>query len=537
MKVFLFFAFTVWPLFSAGASTESSIRLTGEGQAGMPLVTFPDADTVSFRSVASEGALLGSNGTMWCPLPRRFSHRILQYVTVRNRKEDGHSAREAGTGKPAWMSLRARIHGTDEWVTWSDQFGALKAVPYASPDQLNWSSYLGFNERVGNRGIDGVLVANQSNGSCPAAPIRIHEMQLVFLHSGSRGVTDRMFDLSKARQLNGLTWCYRLDSARGLSLAPGHSFVFELPKVAYPWIGSLALKHRKDPELLPGGESSMDTWDQNPAYVRVEIHDAKSGQWIRWADRWGSDKFAEARPADNPEDETLHSCLRAFGRILADKARITNVSKGDPVRSEARIHEFQVSYYPERSGVDSFEHIFTPETVFPDPENKVMVALQGGGERLEGRYPAAIPLGPGYRSRVAAIAALPSGHSFPMTIDPPAPGRRDGLGRLIIPLPEKGRLIMGELAIGDLDVTTMTKNKDGGFGRTGRAELSVRLHNRTVPGRDFPALIRYNIGPAGSIIFGAPRGAESLQRGDELVVSVDFDVAFLMGYRISCSGD
>ncbi|HNW34647.1 MAG TPA: hypothetical protein PKM25_06930, partial [Candidatus Ozemobacteraceae bacterium] len=504
----------------------------------MPLVICPDADTVSFRSTASEGVLLGSNGTMWCRVPSRFSHKILQFVTIRNRKDDEDSAGATATpGKPAWMSIRARVRGTDRWITWSDQFGSLKAVPPASLNQLNWSSFLGYNEQLGSRGIDGVLVVNQSDGRSPAAPIRIHEINLVFLHTGSRGTTDRVFDLSRARRVNGLTWRYQLDSVRGLPLAPGHSFEFELPEKSFPWIGSLALKHRKDPALLRGGRSSMDGWDQDPAYVRVEIRDAETGLWTRWADRWGSDKFAEARPADNPEDETLHSGLRTFGRIRADRARITNVSKGDPVRSEVRIHELQVSFYPDRSGAGSFERIFTPETVFPDPENGVLVALQGGGERLEGRYPGAIPLGPGYRSRVAAIAALPAGHSFPMTIDPPAPCRRDGLGRLIIPLPERGRLLLGELAIGDLDVTALTKNKDGGFGRTGRAELSVRLRNRSVPGRDFPALIRYNIGPAGLITFGVPQGAGPLQPGDELVISVDFDVAFLMGYRVSCTAD
>lgn len=537
-KLFLYLVFVMASVFLTETSAEATDGRHGTLHARMPLVVYPDADTVSFRCSDSNGVLLGSDSTMWCPLPRRFSNRILQYVTVRNRKDDGDFAGPTSVKEDmAWMSLRARVTEKGEWITWSDQFGALKPVPSAALNCLNWSTFLGFDKRLKGRGIDGVLIRNQSDGSSSAAPIRIHEINLVFLHSGPRGITDRVFDVSQARHVNGLTWCYKLDTARGLSLAPGHSFEFELPEEPFPWIGALVLKHRKDPALLRGGETTMDAWDQDPAYVRVELHDANTGLWIRWSDRWGSDKFAEARAAGNPEDETLHSGLRVFGRIRADKARLTNVSKGDPLRSQVRIHEFQVVFYPDRSGIESFEHVFTPETSFPDPDNGVLVALQGGGERLAGRYPGAIPLGHGYKSRIAAITTLSSGHAFPMTIEPPAPCRRDGLGRLVIPLPHQGRLVMGELAIGDLDVTAMTTNKDGEFGRTGRAELSVRFRNRTVPGRDFPALIRYNVGPAGLIVFGAPQGAGPLRPGDELVISVDYDVAFLMGYRISCATD
>lgn len=496
----------------------------------------PDADTVSYTSIATRGVEIQAGESLGCGLPPSFRNRILQYAVARYAKDPACSP-EAGTHDPhpVWIGLRARPAGTSDDVIWTDQFGPNKFVPGGRPKQ---STFLGFPELLAGRAIDGVTVCNNAPAGTASASMRLQRVDLVFLHRGLRTSPGMVRRFAQPGNLNTLARRFRLDAKNGLELAPGHSFEFELSETAaFPWVAYLVLKHRKDPSLVASPSADVDGRDPNPAYILVEIHDAKTGLWSRWADRYGAAKFSESRAADNPEDETLHNGLRTFGRIRADAIRITNVGKGDPRLSAARIHELQVVYYPETSSVRSFEQIFTPETAFNDPEKGILIPLLGGGPRLEGKFPGAVPLGPGRRERIAAIAALPASHSFPVTIEPEGPCRVDVLGRLVIPLPERGRLVMAEVAIGDLDVTTMERNKDGFYGRAGRAELTAWLRNRNVSGRQLPVLIRNNIGMAGLVTLGAPAAAGPLQPGDELVLSVNFDVAFLMGYRITWSAD
>jgi hypothetical protein len=488
---------------------------------------FPDCDTVSFTAPNPDGFEVSPADEFWCPVPRRFAGRILQFAVVQYRKDQASGS--------AWITLRARIQSTGESISWEDQFGSRKYAPPAPANRPKQSSFLGFPDLLGHRPITGIFVGNATDKDQVPAMLRLHRVDLVFLHSGPRVPSDRVTHFSHCDRPNSLTRRFRLDSVRGVPLSPGQSFEFHLPaNEAHPWLAYLVLKHRKEPSLLsPDAGPQGTSWDQNPAYILVEVLDAGSGLWRRWADRYGAAKYSEPREAHNPEDETLHNGLRTFGRIQAGRIRITNIGRGDPARSEARIHELQAVFYPDRTGTTSLERIFTPETVFNNPENNRPIPLLGGGPRLSGRFPDAIPLGPGYRNRTAAIAELPASHSFPVTLEPPAPCRRDGLGRLIIPLPEHGRLVMAEFALGDLDVVSLEPNKDGFFGRSGRAELTVWLRNRSRPGRFFPLLIRNNIGMAGLVTTGAPVNAETLESGDELVISVSFDVAFLMGYRIT----
>ncbi len=513
----------------------SAETLTGVAANGMTM-TRPDLDTISYAAIATEGVAIQAGESLWCALPSSFRTRALQYAVARYAKDPACSP---GPGvrdpHPAWIGLRARPAGSSEDVIWKDQFGPNKFVPEGRPKQ---STFLGFQELLDGRAIDGVSVSNDAPAGTASGSMRLHRLDLVFLHRGLRSLPDAVRRFTQPDEINTLARRFRLDTRNGLELAPGHSFEFELPGAAeFPWIAYLVLKHRKDPALVASSTANADGWDPNPAYILVEIHDARTGLWTRWADRYGAAKFSEPRAADNPEDETLHNGLRTFGRIRADAIRITNVGKGDPRLSVGRIHELQVVYCPDTASTRSFGQTFTPETAFNDPEKGILIPLLGGGPRLEGRFPGAVPLGPGRRERIAAIAALPASHTFPVTIEPEGPCRVDGLGRLVIPLPERGRLAMAEVAIGDLDVTSMEQNKDGFYGRTGRAELTAWLRNRNVPGRQYPVLIRNNVGMAGLIMMGAPGAAGPLQAGDELVLSVNFDVAFLMGYRITWSAD
>ncbi len=493
-----------------------------------------DPDTWVLAAPASTGVEVRAGGSLWCPVPPDLRGRVLQFVVVNYRRDaDGAKA-------PAWIGVRlqpesdrSETHRGVGPITWTDQFGPRKFVPVAPPNRPKQSTFLGCNDLLGNRPLAGAFIDNRADEGS-SATMRVHRVDLVFLARGNRVAPERTATFAGAEQLNTLCWRHRLDTRVGRPLAPGESCEFVMPESgAFPYIAYIVLKHRKDPLLWPEGAADTAARDPNPAYMLVEVRDARTGLWRRWADRYGVAKYSEVRAPENPEDETLHNGLRTFGRVAADRVRVTNVGTGDPRLAVARVHELQVTFYPDVASACRREQIFTPETAFNAPERGVLIPLIGGGPRLEGRFPGAVPLGPGWRARLAAIGTLPASHTFPVTEEPPFPCRRDGLGRFVIPLPERGRLLMTEFAIGDLDVTTLQPNKDGFFGRAGRAELTVWLRNRAVPGRCFPAIVRNNIGMAGLIAIGAPPGAGPLQAGDELVAAVTGDVAFLMGYRVT----
>ncbi|MBF0406406.1 MAG: hypothetical protein HQM10_03555 [Candidatus Riflebacteria bacterium] len=498
-------------------------------------VSFPKPDTVSFSSPVPNGIPVQRAERLWCKIPDNFSDRILQFVVVRYRKDFSNLPLPGQRDTlPVFLGISA-VQGKP--ILWSDQFGAEKYVPPTLPEMSKQSTFLGFSEILKGKPAEGIFIENLTKDPAASAPILIHKVDLVFLHHGDRCKPENITRFNRAEMINSLTLRYRLDSSKGLELRPGQSFEFLLPEnLNFPWITYLVLKHRKDPSLMSKTdmESSQDT---NPAYMLVEVHDSKTDTWIRWADRYGSAKYSEVRSADNPEDETLHNGLRTFGKIKPDKIRVTNIGTGDSRLSTARVHELMVVFYPDNSSAEKSEQIFTPETAFNDPVKGILIPLIGGGPRLDGKFPGAIPIGPGFKERIASISALPASHTFQLAIDPPPPARRDSLGHIVIPLPEKRHLLMAEFAIGDLDVTALNKNKDGFFGRTGCAELTVWLRNKSVPGRHFPAIIRNNIGMAGIITLGLPTNAGQTQPGDELVVSVSNDVAFLMGYRVTYSSD
>lgn len=500
---------------------------------------YSDSDTVTYASTASDGVEIRAGENLWCEVPDSFKDRLLQYAVVKYRKDPRCGPENAPRDPhPAWIGLRAKPRGSTGEIVWKDQFGPNKFVPAVPGDRTKQSTFLGFADLLDGKAVEGVRVCNDAAAGMASAAMRLHRIDLVFLHRGPRVAPVSVRRFTRSEGLNTLARRFRLDTKNGLELPPGRSFEFELPEQPdFPWVAYLVLKHRKDPALVSATSTAAEGWDPNPAYILIEIRNAATGLWARWADRYGAAKYSEPRTADNPEDETLHNGLRTFGRIRADRIRITNVGIGDPRLSVARIHELQVVFYPDCASARSFEQIFTLETAFNDPAKNLLIPLLGGGPRLQGKFPGAVPLGPGSRARAAAIAALPASHTFPVTLDPPGPCRLDGLGRLVIPLPGRGRLVMAEVAIGDLDVTTMEPNKDGFFGRPGRAELTAWLRNRSVPGRSFPALIRNNIGMAGLVTFGAPIAAGPLRAGDELVLSVNFDVAFLMGYRVTCADE
>jgi hypothetical protein len=178
------------------------------------------------------------------------------------------------------------------------------------------------------------------------------------------------------------------------------------------------------------------------------------------------------------------------------------------------------------------ERIYTPETVFNNMASNILVPLFGGGARLGGKFPGAIALGIRANQRINAIAQLTDRLRFSTGEKPGEGSYLDGLGRLHIALPANKKLVQFEAALGDLDITSMKYNKDGYFGRSGKAEASIFIRNKDVASRSFCLIARNNIGMAGLIATGAPNNDFTTIEGDEIIIQVDFDVAFLMGFRI-----
>jgi hypothetical protein len=330
--------------------------------------------------------------------------------------------------------------------------------------------------------------------------------------------------------LNRATARFTLDAANGVDLLAGHSMEFVFPDFFKGReILQVILKHRKDPEHA-ADKNDFLAYDANAAYILCEAHSSIDNFWYRWADRSSYAKFSEVRTADNPENETLHNGLRTFGRIKPDRFRLTNVATGDPALAIARVHELEIVFAPDLGQVKYLERIFTPETVFADAASGRSVPLLGGGPRLAGRFPGAIILGKNRDAREKKIGKLPSPHFF-VTGKPGAGERIDRNGNMLIDLPTHRSIEMIELAIGDLDVTNPELNKDGYTGRSGMAQVSVYLQNSA--SSFVPLLEKNNVGMAGMIICGGPLPESGIVNSAKLLIKVENDEAFLMGYRIA----
>jgi hypothetical protein len=292
------------------------------------------------------------------------------------------------------------------------------------------------------------------------------------------------------------------------------------------------LKHRKDPSYSQS-ISDPDAYDPNAAYILCELHNKDNKLWYRWADRSSLAKFSEVREKENPEDETLHNGLRTYGLIYPDSFRLTNVGIGDPLKAVSNIHSLELVFLPEQKGIRFMEEIYTPETAFNDLTKGILVPLLGGGPRLGGKFPNAVVLGIRAKDRIKKISLLHKKYQFEVNQNTGANAYLDGKNRLHIKLPAHKTLEQVEIAIGDLDLTSMSYNKDGYFGRSGKAEATIYLENKENRNRKYVLIMRNNVGMAGFISVGSPKAGFRTIENDEVVVQVNFDVAFLMGYRIA----
>lgn len=494
-----------------------------------------DPDTILFKSGVGHGITIGDGEAVEFVIPAEFRGRVPDYSVIKHRKDRSFMEDpRAFDENSAWISVLFRDSATGIWHKWQDQFGPEKraaVAPWFKPKQ---NTLYNFPEYVGRFMPDRVRVINRGSGDVDRAVASISSLEMVFLTAADRCTAENKTISADSRIKNTLAIEYSVAKPEGLELRPGHSIEFVFPAgFAGRNIASVILRHRKDP-VFAVDQTYFDAFDPDAAYILCEAHSSIDQNWYRWADRSSFAKFSEVRTADNPENETLHNCLRTFGRIAPDRFRITNVAKGNPEKAIANFHGLEVVFEPVASVTQRIEKIFTPDTAFSDSRAGNPVPLLGGGPRLNGRFPGAVLLGAGRQARAAALAALPDQHYFEICEDP-SPAGIETDGSLRLPLPPGCVIQQVELAIGDLDITSLEYNKDGYFGRSGSAQVSVSILKEG--GSRIHLLENGNVGMAGWITCGGPVEKYVTGLHDSLLINVENDVAMLMAYGISLTDE
>ncbi len=491
--------------------------------------TVVDEDGIEFSFGNGRGIQLRNNQALIFVIPEPFRERRPDYAYIHHRKDRVYFFPDENGIDPNDARIRVDFFDPQKqtWVTWADQFGPLKRSSCSPPSRPKTNTLYNLSENVGPFSPTMVRVVNEARGDSALAVATFHRLGLAFLHQRENsGRKTRFF--SDFQRTNQLMLSFKSSQESGEALGQGEVFELTLPvELQNHSIFHLILKHRKDPSLAADPEN-YDAFDANAAYVLCEVRDRRSGYWHKWADRSSLKKFSEIRAADNPENETLHNCLRTFGNIEPDRIRLTNVGHGDPKKCIAMIHGLEVLFCPDFSAPTVLSELFTPETSFAG--RQMPVPLLGGGPRLGGLFPGALILGPERQKRLQAIAALPEKHRF-LCGSETGPGYRiDDDGNLRIRLPANKTIESVELAIGDLDVTSLEYNKDGYFGRSGMAVATIELLSN---GESVEKLLENNnIGMAGMIICGGPVSGCQTGNNDEIRVRIANDNAFLMGYRV-----
>lgn len=489
------------------------------------------ADKIEFKIGKTRGLQLKNQQCFEFIVPEVFRNRIPDYSYIRHRKEHVYYSENDKGLDPnnPWVQVTFHNPEDNRWYVWSDQFGPLKRSAARPDEKPKKNTLYNFRQNVGVFSPDKIRITNLAQGDPELAIASIHKLGMVYLNQRETEASKTTV-FTEYFQPNNLTLRFIADYEHGMQLKKNHSFVFAIPEqLQNKSIFHIILKHRKALSLAHD-PLNPEAYDPNAAYILVEAHNKETGYWHKWADRSSLAKFSEVRTHDNPEDETLHNCLRTFGAISPDKIRLTNVGLGEPDKCISRIHELEVVFYPDVASSESIEKIFTPETSFSKPQTGQPVPLLGGGPRLDGKFPGALVLGKNFQKRIEAIQQLPQKHSFKTAAKSSKGYKITEEGDLLIKLPVNKQIESIELAIGDLDITAMDYNKDGYFGRSGRAQASIYLLKEGK--RAFTLLTANNIGMAGMIVSGGPTENYVTGNNDFIKVEVENDNAFLMGYRV-----
>ena len=479
---------------------------------------------VTYKAAPKEGYALQANQRVVFSVPQSFSERTLAFARLRFRKDLDDAPQEAGAWDDNGSYVRFLIQNGDEWRYWADQFGKEKRAAPRPVSKAKKSTFYNVNIF----GAKKVALENRGEGDPKKSLCYVHSLTLTFLGENKLGHFQRAErHFRNPQTINAQTIRFNVNEKEGEPLCKGQQWDFHIPQAfQQQHLLYAVLSHRKKPG---NAVDIVDGIDPHPAYLQFRALDRNSGKWHWWVDRYSRAKYSEVREKENPEDEILHNCLKCLGPIEPSRVSLTNEGYGNANYSIAHVHSLDLAFRPSFAGANLKALILTPQTAFTDLNKGAIVPLFGGGPRLDGRFPNALALGVRRRQRQRAIAGLPKKHRFALaqTPLPQAQGRVDGLGRLHIPLPVGQEFIFFEVIIGDLDVTSLAKNKDGYFGRSGRAELSIHY------GKERQALVTgQNVGMA-CLITAAPKKSPTIiKEGDELLLTVHRDVAFLMGYRL-----
>jgi len=314
---------------------------------------------------------------------------------------------------------------------------------------------------------------------------------------------------------------YPIPQYEGRKLRPGHQLMFKIPEEFKERIvRDVILRHRKDSKYAV--DIGSDKWDPNGAYSRVELHNSGSGEWIGWKDPKGykTDKFAEPRSAENPEEEVLHDWIATVGAISADAVRVTNVGD-NPKFSISNVHGLEIVFYPEFKSVDFKETIYTPGTKFIDLEKGELMPSYGGGSFNEGKY-------------FGAIALNKSGPTLYELGENPGTEAKMGNNRLVIKLDSGKKLLQVEVAVGDTEHLDHINPKTKRNTRLGYAKLNIGIRRAGTSYYDVEWFVKgANVPPQGVIAGGPHLEKSGVEFEDELVVESQADTAYVMGWRLT----
>jgi len=312
---------------------------------------------------------------------------------------------------------------------------------------------------------------------------------------------------------------FRATESDGRELKPGHRLAFVVPEdFRGRLVRDVILRHRKGEkgrELI-----GPDGYDPHGAYSRLEARDSETKEWKGWRDPAGYNpvKFAEPRPAHDPENETLHDWLATVGKIKPDAIRVTNVGEHE-VYSASRIHGVEVVFFPELDGVTYQERIYCQGTQFIDIDKGRLLPTYGGGEHTEGRYE-------------GAIALNRSGEALYDLGTDAGPGVQKEYSKLILDLDAGKSLAQVEVALGDTEHLASINPKAGRHTRLGWAKLWVGI-KRAETGEIDWFIENANIPPQGVIAGGPHLEQNKVKQGDKLIIESRADAAYIMGWRLA----
>lgn len=312
---------------------------------------------------------------------------------------------------------------------------------------------------------------------------------------------------------------YTLPETEGRELQAGHRLAFVIPQEYWHRIvRDVVLQHRKAEQYRK--DIGPNKQDPHGAYSEVELHDSENDEWVGWKDPKGYNavKYAEHRPAHDPENEVLHDWLATVGEVTADALRVTNRGDNSPY-STSQIHGLEIVFFPELEGVRYDERIYTPGTTFIDLESKRLLPTYGGGSHTEGKYPGAFAL----NQRSSSLYELGSD---------PGPGVEIQRGRMVLALESGKELANVEISVGDTEHLANVSPKTGRRTRLGYAKLWVGIERAANQNTEW-FIENANVPPQGVVAGGPHLEQARINQGDRLVIESRQDTSYVMGWRLA----